>query len=332
MKIAASQWALLSGLLDQVLELPEAERARWIEQLGPELQSHAPLLRELLRNHAAAETADFLASGAVLVEAGGSSGAWQPGDRVGPYVVEAQVGRGGMGTVWRAHRADGVLKRAIALKLPDLGFAAFGFARRFAQERDILAALAHPHIARLYDAGFTESGQPFLALEYVEGLPITEYCDRQRLDVERRLRLFLQVLAAVQYAHAHLVVHRDIKPSNVLVNAEGQASLLDFGIAKLLQGDASAEGTETQAGLRVLTPDYAAPEQFLVASVTTAADIYALGVLLFELLTGERPYRPASDSRPALEAAVVRGEAVRASQAVGDDDQAVARRQSVKGL
>jgi serine/threonine-protein kinase len=330
MKIAPAQWAVLSELLDQLLELPALERDGWIERLAVDLRSYGPLLRELLQNHAAAETSDFLAAGPVLVDEG-EPRAWRAGDRVGPYVLEAEIGHGGMGSVWRAQRADGVLKRAIAVKLPDPGFAALGLARRFAQERDILAALTHPHIARLYDAGFTESRQPFLALEYVEGLPITEYCDRHRLDIARRLRLFLQVLAAVQYAHAHLVVHRDIKPSNALVDADGQASLLDFGIAKLLHADSGADTAQTQVGLRVLTPDYAAPEQFLAGSVTTAADVYSLGVLLFELLTGERPYRPASHSQPDLEAAVTRGEVLRASQAVCDEAKAGARGTTVRG-
>src|SRR6185437_9769156 len=185
---------------------------------------------------------------------------------------------GGMGAVWRARRGDGVLNRSIALKLPHVGAYGTDLVERFAREREILARLAHPHIARLYDAGFSSSGQPYLALEYVAGLPLTQYCDVNRLDVRRRLEIFLQVLRAVQYAHRHLVIHRDLKPSNVMVTAEGQAMLLDFGIATLVQPDAAlgeAGGSlRTQLGAAPLTPEYASPEQVAREQATTATDVY----------------------------------------------------------
>ncbi len=198
-----------------------------------------------------------------------------------------------MGAVWLAERADGAFERQVALKLPHAEWIDRGLAQRFARERAVLASLNHPNIAQLFDAGWSEAGRPYLALEYVEGQPILAWCDTHHLDTNARLRLFVEVIRAVAHAHAHLVVHRDLKPSNVLVTAEGHVKLLDFGIAKLVAADsASAEETElTRMSGRALTPSYAAPEQILGQPVTTAVDIYALGVMLFELLTGERPYR-----------------------------------------
>ena len=201
-----------------------------------------------------------------------------------------RLGRGGMGEVWLAERPHGPGSRSVALKLPATTMAHGVLAERFERERDILARLAHPNIARLYDAGFAAGGQPYLALEYVEGVPFTESCDARRLAIDARLALFVQVLAAVQYAHNNLVLHRDLKPSNILVTAEGRVKLLDFGIAKLLAGGSAEETEITRMGGHALTLDYAAPEQVTGAPLTTAVDVYALGVLLYELLTGARPY------------------------------------------
>jgi serine/threonine-protein kinase len=216
-----------------------------------------------------------------------------------------------MGAVWLAERADGAFERQVALKLPHAEWIDRGLAQRFARERAVLASLNHPNIAQLFDAGWSESGRPYLALEYVDGAPLLAWCEAHRLDTAARLHLFVAVVRAVAHAHAHLVVHRDLKPSNVLVTAEGQVKLLDFGIAKLVTADsASAEETElTRMSGRALTPSYAAPEQILGQPVTTAVDIYALGVMLFELLTGERPYRLGRtevQSRAALEEAIVK--------------------------
>lgn len=190
-----SQWPVLSRLLDEILEqLPEA-RERWINELPPELGPQQAALRQFLSSHAAAETADFLGTGPDLSEAFRALGTepvgWKTGDAVGPYVLEAQIGHGGMGTVWRASRADGALKRPVALKLPFAGLFGAELGRRLLQERDILASLTHPGIARLYDAGSTTAGQPYIALEYVEGVALTEFCDRERLSVTERLQLFL---------------------------------------------------------------------------------------------------------------------------------------------
>ncbi len=222
--------------------------------------------------------------------------------------------------MWLAERTDGLMtQRQVALKLPFGPFRG-DLATRIAREREILATLDHPHIARLYDAGVTADGQPFLALEYVDGQRIDRYCEQHQLDVAARLQLFLQVARAVAHAHAQLVVHRDIKPSNLLVDAAGQVKLLDFGIARLLDDDAAPAADLTQQGARALTPDYAAPEQIGGLPVGTRADVYALGVLLFELLTGARPYRLKRDSRAALEEAILAAEVPRPSDVAADPD------------
>jgi serine/threonine-protein kinase len=207
------------------------------------------------------------------------------GTLVGPYRLIRPIGEGGMGSVWLAERSDGMLKRTVALKRPHLIWTG-SLSERMAQERDILAGLEHPNIARLYDAGVSPQGQPYLALEYVEGQDLLAYCDMRRAPLEERLDLFLQVCAAVTYAHAHLVVHRDLKPANIFVTANGQVKLLDFGIAKLLQPTVIGDATRTVH----LSPAYAAPEQLTGLAITTATDVYALGVTLFQLLSGRLPW------------------------------------------
>src|SRR5262249_29599826 len=204
------------------------------------------------------------------------------GQSIGAYKLISPLGQGGMGSVWLAERSDGRFERRVAVKFLRLSVATHGGAERFRLEGRILGQLAHPHIAELMDAGVTTNGEPYLVLEHVEGEPIDEYCDRKRLDVETRICIFLEVLSAVAQAHANLIVHRDIKPSNVLVRDDGQVKLLDFGIAKLLADDAGSAPTTllTQEGGGALTPQYAAPEQVTGGAVTTATDVYALGVLL----------------------------------------------------
>lgn len=235
-------------------------------------------------------------------------------ERAGPYVVLEELGRGGMGVVHRARRDDGQYTREVALKLVRLGGHARDVARRFHRERQILAALEHPNIARLYEAGVADDGRSWLAMELVRGEPIHRYCDRLRLTVPERLALFEQVVAAVEYAHRNLVIHRDLKPSNVLVTEDGEVKLLDFGIAKLLdETEAAAEGDEplTRADQRVLTPEYASPEQRRGEPLTTASDVYSLGVVLHQLLVGQRPEGPdavaPSTLRNSEEAARARG-------------------------
>ena len=248
------------------------------------------------------------------------------GQTVGPYVLIRLLGAGGMGEVWLARRADGDFQREVALKLPLSNPLPWDLAARFSLERDILGRLEHPNIARLYDAGVSADGQPYLAMEMVHGEPITTFSDGRRLDVEARIALFDQVLAAVQFAHANLVLHRDLKPSNILVTQGGEVRLLDFGIAKLLAADAPApQGTLTEFAGRMLTPAYASPEQVLGQPLSTVSDVYALGVVLFELLTGKGPYRVELSSVAQLELAIVQGDPLRLSAAI-DDGAAELRR------
>jgi serine/threonine protein kinase len=211
------------------------------------------------------------------------------GKPVGAYKIEREVGRGGMGAVYLATRADAQFEKQVAIKLVKRGMDSDFVIRRFLGERQILAHLNHPNIARLLDGGTTEEGLPYFVMEYIEGLPITQYCDAQRLTTVERLKLFQQVCSAVQYAHQNLVVHRDIKPGNILVTSAGEVKLLDFGIAKLLAPDFSPTDMTAKYG-SVMTPDYASPEQAKGEPITTASDIYSLGVLLYQLLTGHRPY------------------------------------------
>jgi non-specific serine/threonine protein kinase/serine/threonine-protein kinase len=221
------------------------------------------------------------------------------GQRVGPYTLVREIGEGGMGVVFEAVRED--VGKTVAVKLVRHGrLASPEQLRRFRLEQRVLAQLEHANVARLLDAGVTDSALPYLVMEYVEGQPIDRYCDARRLGVEQRLRIFGQACDAVQYAHRHLVVHRDLKPSNILVPGEGEVKLLDFGIATLLADDDATDGRLTRTGMAMLTPEYAAPEQVRGAAVTTASDVYALGLLLFELLTGRRPFRHASRSTPEL--------------------------------
>ncbi len=208
-----------------------------------------------------------------------------PDHLLGAYRIVREIGRGGMGRVYLAERADGQFEREVALKLVKRGMDTDEIMRRFRYERQILASLQHPNIAQLHDGGIATDGRPYLVMEYVEGTPLDRYCDAHRLTVDDRLHLFLKVLDAVRYAHQKLVVHRDLKPSNILVTQDGQVKLLDFGIAKLLSDE---EDGFTQAGMRMMTPHYAAPEQKASGAVTAATDTYTLGVVLFELLTGHR--------------------------------------------
>ena len=326
MKIDPGLWPVVSALLDAALDLPtEEDRQKWLRELPPAAQPHRETLERLLRDHAHVQTRDFLDAPAAMVRLAPRAPASRNEDAgrlVGPYRLLREIGRGGMGSVWLAERVDGLLKRMVALKLPHPGLADRGFAERLARERDILASLAHPHIARLYDAGVTADGQPFIALEYIEGKTIIEDCDTQRRDTRARIALFLQVLDAVQYAHVHLVIHRDLKPSNVLVDANAQVKLLDFGVAKLLV-DGRGEATElTLDAGQALTPDFASPEQILGRPLSTASDVYSLGVLLYQLLTGVRPYRLLRDRQASLARAILAVDVPRPSAAIANNPAA----------
>ena len=287
-----SDWQQVMTLLDTALELDAAARAGWLRALAPEHARLMPLLDELLRPPAGSDH-EFMRVSAldVIAEAGPINPPSATGE-IGPYRLLRQIGEGGMASVWLAVRSDGLLDRQVALKLPHLAWGTAAFADRMARERQILASLTHPHIARLYDAGMTSDGRPWLALEYVDGQPIDAYAAAHRLATRARVGLVVEVARAVAHAHARLVVHRDLKPSNILVDSAGHAHLLDFGIAKLVDpsfGD--GDSVLTQAPGRALTPDYASPEQIRGDAIGTASDVYSLGVVLFELLAGERPYR-----------------------------------------
>ena len=312
--------SLLSTLLDEALDLDEAARGAWLARLSGDAAELAPTLRKLLARQASKETADLLERGpsfTLPAEVDSPTMAFQCGDTVGPYRLLRELGHGGMGEVWQAERADGSLKRKVALKLPHVTWAP-ALAERFAREREILASLEHPNIARLYDAGLDPHGRPYMALEYVEGLPIDEFCKQRALPVEGRLRLLLQVADAVAFAHSRLVIHRDLKPGNILVTDDGQVRLLDFGIAKLMEGEATQETALTRVGGRALTLDYASPEQIRGEPIGTPSDVYSLAVVAFELLAGARPYKLKRQRAAELEEAIAHVDAPLAS-AVADE-------------
>lgn len=323
MPISANDLAALSRLLDQAMELDASERGAWMAAL-PEADKHlAPMLHEMLAERNSERTSGFLSSMPELPPNGGNEEFATARELVGPYRLIREIGSGGMGTVWLAERADGNFKRQIALKLPRLAWGA-GLAERMSREREIGALLEHPNIARLYDAGLDERGRPFLALEYIDGVLIDAWCKDQALSVRDRLKLIVQVARAVSYAHGRLVVHRDLKPSNVLVSADGQTHLLDFGIAKLLHEAAPGEVGLTEEQGRVLTPHFASPEQLRGEAITVQSDVYSLGVLTYELLTGRTPYKPTRKTLAALEEAILEGEPALASTRAADKPAAKA--------
>ncbi|HKP12446.1 MAG TPA: protein kinase, partial [Blastocatellia bacterium] len=223
------------------------------------------------------------------------------GERIGAYLVVGELGRGGMGAVYLAERADSEFRRRVAVKVVKRGMDTDSILRRFRNERQILAALDHPNIARLLDGGTTDDGRPYFVMEYIDGEPITQYCDARQLGIAERLRLFQQVCAALSYAHDNLVIHRDVKPSNILVASGGTPKLLDFGIAKLLNPELAHDTlAPTTLSVRPMTPEYASPEQVKGEPVTPASDQYSLGVLLYELLTGHRPYSTRKGTFPEV--------------------------------
>ncbi len=329
----ASTWQRIDPLLDAALDLPPDARQAWLANLPPEHAGLRETLRELLASAARVEQAELLQALPALEPTGPASAeahSHEADQLVGPYRLLRELGTGGMGVVWLAERADGLMaQRQVALKLPygSTWMAGSELATRIGREREILATLEHPNIARLYDAGVAPGGQAYLALEHVDGQRIDVHCQQRQLGVRARLLLFLQAARGVAHAHAQLVVHRDIKPSNLMVGTDGQVKLLDFGIARLLEDHATPAADVTQQGQRALTPDYAAPEQISGQPVGTRSDVYALGVLLFELLSGTRPYRLKRDSRAALEEAILTAEVPRPSEVAAD----AAQRKALRG-
>jgi len=304
------RWHQLQRLLDELLDLPaEEQQARLASQpdLDAELRAEAARLLGAsdrvanFLNQPAAELAAPLVRAAGLRTSGRAEG-----QRIGPYRIIREIGRGGMGAVYLAERADEQFRQRAAIKLLPYEARTEMSLRRFLEERQILATMEHPAIARLRDGGMTDDGLPYFVMEYIDGVPIDQYADEHRLTIDERLRLFCIVCDAVQYAHGKLVVHRDIKPSNILVTPNGDVRLLDFGIAKLLSSDPALAATTT--GVRIMTPEYASPEQVRGEPVTTASDVYSLGVLLYRLLTGRRPYHITGHSHAEIERAILEEE------------------------
>jgi tetratricopeptide (TPR) repeat protein len=289
---AAGRWQRIKQLFGDALERPAGERGAWLAAAAG-ADDDPGLLAEVARLLAAHEAADErLDQGAAAM----APGAWEElqtavaGRRIGPYRILSELGRGGMGAVYLAVRDEAGFEQRVAVKLIKRGMDTDGIVRRFLRERRILAGLAHPHIARLFDGGSTADGRPYFVLEYVAGEPVTRYAAERGLGIEARLALFLKVCSAVQHAHQRLIVHRDLKPANILVGADGEPKLLDFGIAKLLDpGESEGAPELTELHQRPMTPDYASPEQLDGGAVTTATDVHGLGTLLYELLVGKSP-------------------------------------------
>ncbi|MEO1369694.1 MAG: serine/threonine-protein kinase, partial [Acidobacteriota bacterium] len=305
-------WARIRGLLDTVLDLPALERTGAVDAADADTAVKQAVLSMLAAYEE--ETEPFGRAAAVdVAELLGDR--WQSGDEIGAYRLIERIGEGGMGTVFTALRADDAYSKRVAVKLIRRGWASDEEIRRFRSERQILADLEHPSIARLIDGGETAQGQPYLVMEYVDGQPIDAHCREHALGLKERLSLFLEVCRAVQFAHQSLIVHRDLKPSNILVTppdtettgSTGRVKLLDFGIAKILEGSSFSGTVEhTRTGSAPMTPAYASPEQVSSQPITTATDVYSLGMVLYQLLTGELPYRFDGQNLPAIVDAVVK--------------------------
>jgi eukaryotic-like serine/threonine-protein kinase len=312
--LGPDRWRIVSPYLDEALEIADADRAAWLARLRLRDPSLSDDIQALLDERRLASRDAFLSIPPSLPR----SEASLAGQTFGGYTLTSLIGQGGMGNVWLAHRSDGRFEGKAAVKLLNASLVGRAGGERFRREGNFLARLADPHVARMLDAGVSPAGQPYLVLEYVEGDPIDLFCDERRLNVDGRLRLFLDVLEAVAHAHANLIVHRDIKPSNVLVDRSGQVKLVDFGIAKLLEGEGEegAETALTREGGRALTPEFAAPEQLTGGAITTATDVFALGTLLYLLLTGRHPAARARSTPASLVRAIVEDEPEKLSGAV----------------
>ncbi len=318
-------------LVDELFDLAESEREALLERADPDVRAEA---RRLLEADARSDgllsqpLGELLPSALRSFESFPRSRSAHEGTMVGPFRLVRRVGEGGMGEVWVAERTGTDFHHKVAVKLLHVRGDPTATAARFRLERRILARVSHPHIARLLDGGTTEDGTPWLAMDFVEGLSLTEHCAKRDLALEDRLRLFAEVCDAVQFAHRNLVVHRDLKPSNILVDADGEPKLLDFGIAKLLQDDEDEPvGPLTRTGERPMTTDYASPEQLLGETVTTATDVWALGVILHELLAGARPFVGSGRSTSAVEHAILEAAPPRPSSSA----QGSAQRRRLKG-
>jgi len=311
------RWTDVMALFEAALKQPPDQRTDWLDEHcdDPSLRAEAKHLLAAHERSSGILDAPLYPQSETPAEAESDANA---GRRIGPYRTVQLLGHGGMGSVYLAERVDGQFERQVALKLLRTGVDAEDRAQRFRAERQILASLTHPNIARLLDGGVTEAGQPFFVMEHVDGRPLDQYCDAQRFSVQARIDLFLTVCEAVQYAHRSLVVHRDLKPTNILVTADGTPKLLDFGIAKLLDPDALHPHAppRTRTGLLPITPAYASPEQVRGEPITTASDVYQLGLLLYELLAGQRPYRLSGRTPSEMERIICEEEPTRPSTAI----------------
>jgi eukaryotic-like serine/threonine-protein kinase len=312
------EWQKIKSVLATALELDPPARVNYLDSACTGQASLRSEIESLLQSHD--EDSAFLEAPAGVDAANLevlTTSTTFVGRRLGPYELLEQIGEGGMGAVYRAARADGLYDKQVAIKLIRSGLSSDFFVARFRNERQILAGLEHPHIARLLDGGVTKEGLPYLVLEFVAGMPIDEYCARHGLSIADRLKLFRTVCSAVQYAHQNLVVHRDLKPGNILVTEDGVPKLLDFGVAKIL--DPEQEGTagdRTLTVMRIMTPDFASPEQVRGNPITTASDVYSLGVILYLLLTGRRPYHVSSTAPHEIIKAICDTDPERPSTAV----------------
>src|SRR5688500_2958129 len=300
-------WNRIASIFERALDVTGPERDALLSQL---CGSDETIRREVEEMLAADDRQEGLIAERRLARDAAArahlDGTLTKGTRVGPYRIVALIGAGGMGDVYRAERADGAYRQSVARKVLRPGYRTAERVRRFRVEREALARLTHPGIATILDGGSLADGRPYIVLELVDGTPITTYCDRHGLSLGARLALFLEVASTVQFAHGRLVIHRDIKPPNILVQPDGTPRLLDFGIAKLLDITAAPSlAIDTTPEVRLLTPEYAAPEQIRGESPSTATDVYALGVLLFELLTGRKPFPAAGRTASELERAVL---------------------------
>jgi serine/threonine protein kinase/tetratricopeptide (TPR) repeat protein len=305
-------WARVEELFHAALERPVEQRRAWIDaqaQIPAEVREEARSLLDALDAHQQLSSNRSEDS----KQTDGAEPSRLSG-RLGPYEIEKPIGAGGMGAVYLAHRADGQFEQQVAIKVMGLHLAGENFLKTFRNERQVLANLRHPNITRLIDGGVAQSGEPYLVMEYIAGETLERYCDSRRLQVEARLRLFLQICSAVEHAHRNLVVHRDLKPANILVDAEGVVKLLDFGTAKLLGDNTSAV---TQVG--VMTPRYASPEQLRGKPVTTASDVFSLGVILYEMLTGAWPFGNPQSAVDELERLLRRRAATVPSEAITEE-------------
>ena len=319
--IEKTRWRVVGPLLDDLLDADSSERAARLAEIRRTNPGLATELEILLARETVIDREAFLEGSALPKEA------TLTGKVIGSYTVDRLLGQGGMGSVWLAHRSDGRFEGQAAVKFLNLALMGHGGAERFRREGQLLAKLVHPGIARLIDAGIVDGGQPYLMLEYIEGVPIDRYCDSNRLTIKKRLRLFLDVLAAVAHAHNNLILHRDLKPSNILVTTQGQVRLLDFGIGKLLaeQNTAAPATKLTELAGGAFTPECAAPEQVQGGDVTTGTDVYALGVLLYLLLAGRHPTALPKHTAVDRVRAVVDKEPMRVSDAAAKADYTTAR-------